>query len=297
MRPDLNLLVVFEAVARIGSVTLAASELGLSQPAVSHALRRLRAAVNDPLFTRSGRRLVPSPRAVLMLTEAGALLAKAREMMARESFNPAEATATFRIGASDFAALTIVPELAGRIAHLAPGIRLEVRAAGEGTLSQLETGWLDLSFWGRAVPDAPFHHLPLFHEGYIGVARRGHPILAGPHVSLDAFLTFPHLVVSLGWPGAHAVDEALAAVGKARQISLVSFSFAGNIATLSSGDCIACIPGRLKTACEVAGLRSFDLPVDVPGYDYGMIWHSRTQSSPGHAWLREMIAAVTSGRG
>ena len=134
MKPDLNLLAVFDAVARTGSVTAAAEHLGLSQPAVSHALNRLRATVGDPLFTRSGRGLVPTPAALAMLAPARDLLARATALLSPQQFKPDSATMVFRLGASDFAAHTLVPDLVLRLRQAAPLVTLEVLPVGDQTL-------------------------------------------------------------------------------------------------------------------------------------------------------------------
>jgi DNA-binding transcriptional LysR family regulator len=296
MAPDLNLLSVFEAVARLGSVTAAANRLALSQPAVSHALNRLRATVRDPLFTRSGRGLVPTPRAVAMLAPARDVLAEAAALLAPQSFRPGQSKALFRIGASDYAALTLVPALARLLQNEAPQVALEIAPVGGDTLRQLEEGALDLSFWGAQPPTKPFHHRVLFEERYLGAARAGHPVF-GPsgkgRVTLSRYLGYPHAVVSLRDPGANAFDQALALLGRPRRIGLASHSFAGNMASLETSDFIASLPSRLCRTGLARGLRMFKLPLEVPPYSYGLVWHQRTHAAAGHMWLRDAISAVS----
>lgn len=291
MKPDLNLLLVFDAIARFGSVTDAADHLALSQPAVSHALNRLRAQVGDALFTRSGRGLVPTPRAVEIMPTVRALLDAATLALSPARFDPASARQMFRIGASDYAAFTLLPGLMRQIARSAPQISLHVLPAGPKVLEQLELGQLDLSFWGDAAPPAPTLHQHLYEERYVGVARQDHPIF-DQGVGLKTYLAYPHATVSLQTPGASAIDRALAALGLQRRIGLASHSFAGNLAALAQTDLLASLPARLCTP-PPPGLRLFDLPLQVPGYGYGLIWHPRTNGLASHHWLRDQIVKVT----
>mgnify|MGYP003436098938 CR=1 FL=1 len=297
MKPDLNLLVVFDAVARFGSVTAAARHLALSQPAVSHALNRLRAATGDALFTRSGRGLVPTARAEAMRAIVRDLVSGAESILAPQTFAPATSDQVFRIGTSDYAALALIPQVLGFLTANAPNVRLDLLPAGRDALSQLEVGKLDLSFWGADPPSAPFLHQTLFDEHYVGVVRAGHPILARPgKVSLADYLRYNHAVVSLQTPGSNAIDRALTGRGLTRRVGLSSHSFAGNLASLPRTDLIASLPTRLCRALP-PDLVLFDLPLPVPSYVYGLVWHSRTDVLASHAWLRCAIAQAVAAPG
>lgn len=293
MKPDLNLLVVFEAVAAAGSVTAAAARLGLSQPAVSHALNRLRATVGDPLFTKHGRSLVLTPCAQAMQEPTATMLRLATTLLVPQTFRPEADKSTLRIAASDYATLTLVPRCARLLLAEAPFLRLEIVAPGRDTLQDLASGALDISFWGTGAPDGPYHYLPLFREQYVGVARKDHPIFGGDgaaQVGIEAYLAFPHAVVSMRDPGANQIEQALQRLGRSRRIGLASHSFAGNIASLKDSDYLANLPLRLCQANGEQGLRMFRLPFDVPSYAYGLVWHHRTHLSPKHVWIRELLA-------
>lgn len=297
MKPDLNLLAVFDAVALTGSVTAAAAQLGLSQPAVSHALNRLRSTVGDPLFTRSGRGLVPTPTAQGMLAPVREVLITATALLAPKSFTPESDRSVFRIGASDYAALILVPALARLVQSKAPLVTLEIVSAGRETLHKLESDELDVSFWGTEPPDKPFHYEALFQEHYIGVAHARHAIFAAAisgKIPLLAFLEYPHAVVSMGDPGANQIDKALQLLGETRRVSLSSHSFAGNIASLNGCDYIANLPSKLGRVALGLGLQVFELPMDVPPYSYGFVWHHRTHMSPKHLWLRNVMNSAAS---
>jgi DNA-binding transcriptional LysR family regulator len=145
-RPDLNLLVVFDAVASTGSVTLAAARVSLSQPAVSHALNRLRDVVDDPLFVRAGNRLTPTSHTTKMIPQVHELLERAGPLLVSPKFDPSTSTQTFRVGASDYAMMTVLPTLVRALRAQAPGTTLEIRPMGEASQAQPSTGELDLAF-------------------------------------------------------------------------------------------------------------------------------------------------------
>ena len=296
MKPDLNLLAVFDAVGRFGSVTAAAEHLCLSQPAISHALNRLRTTTGDRLFTKSGRGLVPTPRAIEMLVSVPDLLTAATALLAPQTFNSETAEAVFRIGASDYASLTLVPRLVQMLRQTAPSVTLNVVSVGSETLRQLENGTLDATFWGTSPPEKPFHHHVLFQEHYLGFARPRHPVFGkadGGRVTLSRYLGYPHVVVSLRDPGANEIDRALARLGKARKVGLTSHSFTGSMASLMDSDLIASLPSKLRQTGLQQGLRAFNLPLEIPSYSYGLVWHQRTDSALGHSWLRGTIVRAS----
>ena len=288
MKPDLNLLLVFDAVSRFGSVTAAADHLALSQPAVSHALNRLRLVLEDPLFTRSGRGMVPTPRALAMQGPVRDLLEQAAALLSRPEFAPQTARRTFSIGASDYSALTLLPDVIAAVQREAPQVTIQVQTAGADTLAMLPSGALDLSYWGTQAPGPPYHQHKLFEEHFVGVARADHPIF-DRDVTLARYLETPHAMVSLRDPGANVIETALKELGMVRRVGLVTGSFAACMAALRRSDMIANLPSRLCVGGLAEGLRRFALPLDIPGYGYSLIWHSRTGADPGLVWLRGIL--------
>jgi DNA-binding transcriptional LysR family regulator len=291
MKPDLNLLVVLDALCRSGSVTQAAEMLSLSQPAVSHALNRLRAATGDPLFTRSGRGLVATPRARALAAEVAVIVSAGQACLGPESFDAARDRPRFRLGVSDYAGLTLLPGLMKTVLALAPHATVEALPVGPGILRQLEDGALDLSFWGTSAPRPPFHYLPLLTETYVVVLRADHPALAGGGLTPARYLRQPHAVVSLGDPGQSPVEAALAGAGQVRRIALISQSFAANFAAVAQSDLLATVPAHLAITLP-QGLVTRPVPFAVAPFDYGMIWHPRTDAAPAPRWLRRVIAGL-----
>lgn len=294
MKRELGLLVVFDAVAQTGSVTAAANQLSMSQPALSHALNRLRDLLGDALFVRHGRGLVPTPRARAMMGPVHDMLREAGALLKPAAFDPRTDTRCLRIGASEYAALTLLPPLVRVLRRKAPAMQLELVSVGPETLQQLAQGTLDLSFWGTTAPGGQFRHLTLFRENYVGVAASTHPVFrtAASRVPLKGYLAYPHAVVSLRDPGRSAVDEALRASGHTRRIGLSTPSFLANMAALRGSDLLATLPSRLCQGEVMKGLRRFSLPVSVDPYDYGLIWHERSAGDAALSWICRLATTL-----
>lgn len=297
-RFDLNLLVVFDAVALTGSVTSAAARLAMSQPAVSHALNRLRDLVGDPLFVRNRNALVPTPRAQAMIEPVRSIVEAARDVVQRGAFDPGTSDRVFRIGGSDYSMIVIVPALARLLRAEAPGSTLDLVPVGPQTLALLETGELDCAFWGTTVPEAPYLSSTLFEESFIGAIGRQHPLASKARqgrLTLDDYLAYPHAVTQFRLSVPSAIDTALAKLGRARTVGFASPNFASNVAALRDTDMVMTIPSRLASVLVGRKLVSFDLPFDIKNHPYSLIWHRRNDADPACRWLREMaIAAATS---
>lgn len=294
-RPDLNLLVVFDAIARTGSVTLAATRLSLSQPAVSHALDRFRDVTGDPLFVRIGNRLDPTQRAEAMIPAIRRILEDVGMVLAPSNFDPLTSNRAFRIGASDYAMTAFLPAVVRSIRAQAPHTRLDIQSMGEGTLARLGTGELDLAFIGGTVPNGPLKTYELFHERFIGLLCARHPlaIKAGQNaITLDDYLAFPHVMVSFRDPRQSLIDQRLAEMGKERLIAVKTSNFASNIASIKDTDLIMSLPARLAWTADPAGLITFDLPMDVPDYPYSMLCHPRTDQDQSAIWLRGVVRHI-----
>lgn len=293
-RPDLNLLVVFDAVARTGSVTRAATALALSQPAVSHALNRLRRRIGDPLFVRSSAGLAPTPHAVSLRGMAAAIIDQARTALAAAHFDPATTTRTFRIGVSEYAALTVAPGLAAALLRAAPSARLELAPVGEGTLDAVRSGDLDVTFWGADPPAAPFESIELYREHFVVLAARAHG-LAGRAgidgaIAIGDYLDFPHARVSIAGANASPIDDALAALGLERRVAVTAPGFASLLALLDDSSLIASVPSRLANSPFGRRYAQYAMPLDTAPFGYRLVWHRRHSADVGHRWLRSLVA-------
>ena len=296
-RPDLNLLVVFDAIRQSGQVTLAAKALSLSQPAVSHALNRLRDIVSDPLFVRTQNGLVMTPRAHAMAPTVSRMLEMASEALSAGIFQASDAETVFTLGVSEYSIEVLLPPILRSLRVKAPKARLESELLGADILERLESGKLDCAFWGAKPPPLPFHFSNLYTEHFVGFVCKKHPLANSAtqrELSLDEFLAFPHAIVRLSNTGASPLDLALEKLGRVRQVVLGSPSFAGNLSALSGTDLVFSVPSRFARLANQHDLVGFRLPVEVPEFNYSLIWHSRMNHDEAFNWLKGEIHAVSS---
>lgn len=289
---DLNLLVAFDAIARTRSVTEAADVLALSQPAVSHALKRLRLLMRDPLFVRGRDGLVATPHATAIMHDVQAIIAAVGRVLKHAAFDPETTTREFRIAGSDYAMMTIIPALVAAVRRLAPNSSIRISNIDTMTLSRVEAGEVDVAFVGVAVPSGPFASVELFREHFVGLVCQSHPIakkVRRTRIGLDEYLKYPHVVATLPSSRPSPIDTCLADIGRKRRISVVAPNLAPNIAAVRGSDLVLSLPSRLAALPLCQGLVSFKLPLVVPSYPYWMIWHRSTENDPATAWLREQV--------
>lgn len=294
-RTDLNLLVIFDAIARTRSVTAAADRLALSQPAVSHALKRLRDMVDDPLFVRSGKGLVATPRAEAMTPLVADWLQTARRIVVAETFDPATATQTFRIATSDFGMTAMAPAIVRLIRKLAPRSQIEFAAVDPDVPNRLTRGDLDLAFFGLAPPDPGILSRELFRDRLVGLVCSAHPLAGNARrggIGLNDYLAFPHVAVSFGLQGASQIDMALTRRGLTRRVAMRSPNFAVNVAALRGSDLIMSLPSRMATALRAPGFVVFEIPLDLDEFPYLMVWGRRNDADPASLWLRGVVAGA-----
>ena len=293
-RIDLNLAVVLRALLDERSVSRAARRLRLSQSATSHALGRLRDAVNDPLFVRTRTGLVPTARAEAMAASLRASLdALEHTFFSPPAFDPGTVRRTFHVRPSDYVESLLFPSLLERLAEVAPGIDLFARPVSAEPSLALEQGELDLLFQppNSGEQTGGYHMQKLWDDQFVGLARRGHP-LTRRRVTLERFARARHAVIApRGQPGGGRVDEALRAHKRQRRIAFTTPSFLAAPHVVAATDLVMIVPARIAAA--LAGplrLTTFAPPVEVPGFQIAMFWHDRHDSDPAHAFLRREIA-------
>lgn len=291
--PDLNLLRVFDALMRRRSVTSAAAELHLSQAATSNALERLRRALGDRLLERQGNRMVPTrfaedlwPGVAAGLTTTNAALAAARR------FDPAAATGRFRVGMHDYALDLLGPPLAAAIGQTAPGMTLELLAAGDPSADHaLREGALDLVLRAGDRSSPGLVRQSLFAEDFVGLCAPSHPILKT--LTLDLWLAHPHVLVSSRGRTQGNVDAALAPIGRVRRVGCTAPGFAAAAGVAAASGMILTAARRLADGLATRhGLARFELPLPVPGFELVMLWSRRDDPAPAHRWLRGVIAGL-----
>ena len=292
---DLNLLRVFDAVLRDRSVTSAARHLGLTQPAVSNALARLRALFEDALFVRtpSGMDATPFARELAEpVRQALALLEAA--LSHGPGFDPATSTRAFRYYMSDLGQIEFLPPLVERARRVAPGVRLEAVAIEvEDIGDALAAGSLDLAVGFLPALGPPVRRQPLFRDPYVCLMRADHPAI-GARLTKKAFLEASHALVS--YKGGHRViEEALERAGVARRIALRVPHFTVVPMVLERSDLVLILPSKVARVYERRGrFKSLPLPVPMPPADVAAHWHERFERDPGSRWLRETVAELFS---
>jgi DNA-binding transcriptional LysR family regulator len=301
-RSELGLLVVFEALMQERNVTRAGARVGLSQPATSAALRRLRDMADDPLFLRTGRGLRPTARALELIGPVHEALASLRTSFDRPAaFAPATATRSFTLMLSDIGEVTYSARLIARIRKEAPGVRVIVRRLALATLAdELAAGTVDVAV--GYIPDPPggLMRERLFEEEFVCAVRRAHPRLRGK-LTLARYMAESHLLVAraagseqpAGRPLDGAVSARLAALGLERRIAMSMPRFLPAPMVVGATDLLLTLPRRLGEVFRAhAGLTLLPLPIDVPTFTVSAFWHRRFTEDGANRWLRSLISEL-----
>ncbi len=285
---DLNLLRVFDAVLRGGGVTPAAATLGLTQPAVSNALARLRKLFGDALFVRTAAGMEATPFARELAEPVRQALALLESALAHgPGFDPASATRAFRFYMSDVGQVEFLPPLVERVQRAAPAVRLEAVALDVDDIgAALAAGGLDLAIGFLPGLGPPVRRRSLFRDPYVCLMRAGHPAAS---LTKKKFLEASHALVT--YRGGHRViEEALERAGAARHIALRVPHFTVVPMVLERTDLILTLPARVAAVFERrATLKSLALPIAIPPAEVAVHWHERFEGDPGNRWLREQV--------
>jgi DNA-binding transcriptional LysR family regulator len=287
------------------SLTRAAHNLSITQPAVSNALRRFRKAVGDELITRSGQQMVPTPRALTLWPEVRAALRQLQEVLTPSSFVPAQANTTFVLAMADATAAELMPALVAVMGRDAPGISIRVvplTTRDPRRLLEIETADLAIGYFPAVLADltaraqtgeaVSFAYQRLFSGEYVCVMRRDHPLAAAP-LTLDDYCAARHLLVSFSGRPFGFVDQSLALLGRERRIVLTvnQFFTAGKV--VANSNLLTVLPRHFVNVTGIADqLVLRELPFAVPTVFVDALWHHRVQRVPAHEWLRQTIAQL-----
>ncbi|AFT72433.1 Transcriptional regulator, LysR family [Alloalcanivorax dieselolei B5] len=291
-RFDLNLFVVFDAIYTEGSLTRAARVLNLTQPAVSHALARLRERLEDPLFVRQGARMVPTSRARAMVTPVRHALGGLQRCLSHEGgFDLGEAERTFVLGLRDGLEGCLLPPLISALVDEAPGIRLQSMTVPRRQLAtELASGRLDLATDILLPLPESVQHRRVMQGPLVVLMREGHP-LAG-NLDLPAYLAAQHVLVSSRREGPGMEDFGLSRLGYRRHIRLRCQHHQAALSTVMGSDLLLTLPELLARQLAPKGAHTEFLPVDIPGLELHLYWHRDQSADPGHSWLRQKVMAV-----
>ncbi|QQK06645.1 LysR family transcriptional regulator [Burkholderia anthina] len=294
---DLNLVAALDVLLTENSVTAAARRLGLSTSAMSRTLTRLRAATGDQLLVRAGRQLVPTPHATALRDRVHAIASDARSVLrpATADVDMSTLAATFTVrAAASFMDMLAGPVVAA-IGDIAPGVRVRFVSKPDRDPVPLRNGTVDLEI-GKRGDDAPeLHTRPLFHDWHVAVARAGHPLFASGKITPARYAACRHVIASqLGDFGGPA-DDATGPLASTHDVHVVVPGYPDAMRVAAGTDLIALVPrsslGNAFTPglAQALRLRSFDVPVRLPGILVSVLWHPRMHGDPVHRRLRDTV--------
>jgi DNA-binding transcriptional LysR family regulator len=303
---DLNLLRVFDEVMAEGSLTRAARNLSLTQPAVSNALRRLRETLGDELVQRSGQGMAPTPRARAIWPAVREALAQLQSSLIPNEFVPAEANTSFVLAMSDATAAELIPGLTETLEKQAPRVTLRVvplttrdpRSMLDEEACDLAVGYFpsmlaDLTARTQSGEPQPFFHQRLYTGEYVCVMRKDHPLAQGP-LTIDAFCAARHMLVSFSGRPFGFIDEALATLGRERFVVLTVNQFFTAARVVANANLLTVLPLHFLKVTGFADQLVFrPLPFEVSPVLVDAVWHRRNQQRSSHVWLREVVQRAT----
>lgn len=290
---DLQLLRALDALLRHRHLTRAGDALGMTQPAMSKALRRLRRLLGDPLFVRTAAGMVPTPRAEALAEPLARILELTQtQVLLEPRFDPATTRREFVLFASDFGATVLLPELLAELRRTAPSVRLRVLSPDERFADRLESGEADLLV-GLAdrIPETISTRV-LYEDPYTCLVRRGHPF-ARTGLSAEAFAAAHHVVVAPGSAGRNVAETAIRRRVPEPHIALRLPAFAAVPTVVASSDLVVTLPKRVaETIARAGDCVEVAPPFPLPRLTVILAWHRRNDDDPAHRWLRDAIEEV-----
>jgi DNA-binding transcriptional LysR family regulator len=300
-RIDLNLLVYLDALLRERNVTRAADQLGISQPALSNGLKRLRELFDDPLLVRTSEGMSPTERALTLQPLIRSVLADIEKAVEpQSSFTPSSSDRSFRISVSDYTESTLIPIVLRRLRDEAPGITLDILTTSDVNFQDVEQGKVDLVINRFDSMPQSFHQMTVWQDDFSCLFSVENPV--ADHFDLESYLASQHVWVSktgmgagvginpadvqrLGW-----VDEALARINKQRTITVFTRHYQAAVLMAEQKDLIVTIPSRLATL-QTGNPRVIikPPPFEIQPFDLKMAWSPLLQHNPAHQWLRRLV--------
>jgi DNA-binding transcriptional LysR family regulator len=291
---DLNLLISFDVLVAERNVSRAADRLGMTQSALSHALKRLRILFNDPLLYRGPRGMEPTARALTLKPQVEAVLSNIQSIISTKIvFDPASTTRTFKLSMSDALTVEALPHLVQYLRKFAPNIDLRITTSGpRDACARVIADEIELAIGVFPTMPAELSGIRLFDDSLVCVADKEHSKLRNGQMDENAYFSCPHLTVGQSFDVGVQLDAIFTAMGLPRRIMVSVPHYLAVPALVRGTDLIAHTRRRIVEMFRIAGdLVVFPLPVPVriPGLSFQQIWHSRYEGDPGHRWLRDVI--------
>jgi DNA-binding transcriptional LysR family regulator len=291
---DLNLFVVLEAIYREGNITRAGLQLNLTQPAISHALKRLRDLLQDPLFVRQGAHMVPTPFTRNMIEEVRqALQILEVNLSASRNFVPENTRRNFHISLWEYAETLILPSLLRRLTYAAPGMSITTsRVKRREIETELASGSVDLAIEIPMTVSDRIKHRLLLNEPFVVMARPGHPAIQ-KKIDLETYLEQRHVQVSSRRHGPSLVDVELGRRGLRREVFLRSQHTLTAGLVVSKTDMLLTLPERHAQLLNVGLMNQvLAFPMQGPRLEAHLYWHESVENDPANRWLRKEIEKV-----
>ena len=292
---DLNLLVVFDVLLRLQSVTRTAEELGMSQPAMSLALNKLRAAFADPLFVRGSRGLSPTPRAAQLAVPVRHVLDQIRNDVLRQpSFDPATTDRTFTFNMADVGELVFLPRLYAHLRAVAPGANIRIVSTPPAHLAEaMQAGEVDLAVgYFPGLQGAAMYQQRLFSHSFVCIVRKDHPVF-GSQITKKQFLEAQHAVVDQEGKSHELFEETLAAQGLARRVVLSIPHFLAVPLVVAGSDLIVTVPYAIAASfAKMTNLKMLRPPIQVGQPEVKQHWHARFHHDQVNRWIRGVVAEL-----
>lgn len=293
MRTDLNLLRLLLAIYEHGNVTAAAKHLGISQPAASASLARLRQSLNDPLFIRAGVNMEATPRAHAIIERTREVLEIIdTEILSSPTFDPSTSEHEFTLCLSAVGEVVFLPLLYERLKREAPHTRIKtISLAPDKLADALREGWVDTALGYFPDLTGPnIYQQRLFSHDLVCMVRAGHP-LKGKRLTLEAFCEADHLQVRDGSRSQEMFEAFLTEQQVQRKIALQISHYMSVPAIIESSDLVVVLPRTVASLyANEAKVRSMEAPLELPTYDLKQYWHGRLHHSPVNVWLRHLVA-------
>lgn len=289
---DMNLLLIFDGALRHRKFSVVADQLALSQPAISHAIGRLREVFEDELFIRRPHGVEPTRRAIELGPRIARLLQAARDAIDEpDAFDPATTERVFRVSGLDYEVSWLGPTLTSALCHHAPHARLAFKSmTRQQALKSLEDGETDLAFGYFLTSPTDIVIRPVFSETYLVAAAANNRFIKD-ELTLDLYCdTLRHLLVSIDGSFSGTIDAALEGIGRRRKVVATLPLFLPALATVARTDVIVTMPARIvRIYGESFGLRVYEPPLPIRPFDLMVAWHRRDDADAGIKWLLQQI--------
>lgn len=288
---EVRLLVVFDALMAERSATRAGRRLGLSQPAVSNALHRLRSILGDELFHRTSDSMLPTPRAIELAVPVGQVLRQIESAMEPAKFSPSESNRSFRLAISPPVGLVMLPGLAKRLETAAPGVQVQVRSTPSmQAVSMLDSQAVDMVIGVMKGPPKRYPSRVLYRDTYVALMRADHK-MSRQKFSLERFAALDHVLVSQTTQIYNLFDDAIAQQGMKRNIRITTTDWLAAAEIIGTTDLVTAIFKRTADVIMKSSRRRLTVrPIRLPPFDIVMLWHNSFSTHPAYEWLQETIA-------